>query len=97
MSQLFYDWPWKTSLPRLGFVGLGNMGAALATRLVGQSLSVFDNDPTKCDTFAVDGVEVAFCFSDFSDEKKDDAREKFLQGVRHRSLPVLASVGASLC
>ena len=59
MSKLSYDWPWKTSSPRLGFVGLGNMGAALATRLASQSLSVFDNDPTKCDAFAVDGVEVA--------------------------------------
>ena len=59
MSQLSHDWPWKTSLPRLGFVGLGNMGAALAMRLVGQSLSVFDNDPAKCDAFAVEGVEVA--------------------------------------
>ena len=58
MSQLSYDWPWKTSSPRLGFVGLGNMGAALAMRLVGQSLSVFDSDPAKCDAFAGDGVEV---------------------------------------
>ena len=49
MSQLSDDWPWKTSLPRLGFVGLGNMGASLAMRLVGQSLSVFDSDPAKCD------------------------------------------------
>ena len=59
MSKLSYDWPWRTSSPRLGFVGLGNMGAALATRLASQSLSVFDNDPTKCDAFAVGGVEVA--------------------------------------
>ena len=59
MSKLSYNWLWKTSSPRLGFVGLGNMGAALAMRLAGQSLSVFDNDPTKCDAFAVDGVEVA--------------------------------------
>ena len=59
MSKLSYDWPWTTSSPRLGFVGLGNMGAALATRLAGQSLSVFDIDPTKCDAFDVDGVEVA--------------------------------------
>ena len=59
MSQLSDDWPWKTSSPRLGFVGLGNMGAALAMRLVGQSLSVFDSDPAKCDAFAGDGVEVA--------------------------------------
>ena len=59
MSKLSYNWPWKTSSPRLGFVGLGNMGAALATRLTSQYLSVFDNDPTKCDAFAADGVEVA--------------------------------------
>ena len=59
MSQLSDDLPWKTSSPRLGFVGLGNMGAALAMRLVGQSLSVFDSDPAKCDAFAGDNVEVA--------------------------------------
>jgi len=59
MKQLSYDWPWKKSLPRLGFVGLGNMGAALAMRLVGQPLSVFDNDPAKCDVFASKGVDVA--------------------------------------
>ena len=59
MKQLSYDWPWKKSLPRLGFVGLGNMGAALAMRLVGQPLSVFDTDPAKGDVFAGEGVNVA--------------------------------------
>jgi len=66
MTQLSYDWPWKTSLPRLGFVGLGNMGAALAMRLVDQSLSVFDSDPAKCDAFAGDGVEVAGSLSEIA-------------------------------
>ena len=59
MKQLSYDWPWKKSSPRLGFVGLGNMGAALAMRLVGQPLSVFDTDPAKVDVFAGEGVNVA--------------------------------------
>jgi len=59
MKQLSYDWPWKKSSPRLGFVGLGNMGAALAMRLVGQPLSVFDTDPAKGDVFAGEGVNVA--------------------------------------
>jgi len=59
MQQLSYDWPWTKSSPRLGFIGLGNMGAALAMRLVGQPLSVFDNDPAKCDVFASKGVDVA--------------------------------------
>jgi 3-hydroxyisobutyrate dehydrogenase len=59
MQQLSYDWPWTKSSPRLGFIGLGNMGAALAMRLVGQPLSVFDNDPAKCDVFANKGVDVA--------------------------------------
>ena len=68
MSKLSYDWPWKTSSPRLGFVGLGNMGAALATRLARQSLSVFDNDPTKCDAFAVDGVEVAGSLTELANQ-----------------------------
>ena len=59
MKQLSYDWPWKKSSPRLGFVGLGNMGAALAMRLVGQPLSVFDTDPAKGNVFAGEGVNVA--------------------------------------
>jgi len=59
MQQLSYDWPWTKSSPRLGFIGLGNMGAALAMRLVGQPLSVFDNDLAKCDVFASKGVDVA--------------------------------------
>ena len=58
-KKLLYDWPWEKSSPRLGFVGLGNMGAALAMRLVGQPLSVFDADPAKVDVFAGEGVNVA--------------------------------------
>ncbi len=59
MKHLSYDWPWKKSSPRLGFAGLGNMGAALAMRLVGQPLSVFDIDPAKADVFAGESVNVA--------------------------------------
>ena len=59
MKQLSYDWPWKKSSPRLGFIGLGNMGTALAMRLVGQPLSVFDTDSSKVDVFASVGVNVA--------------------------------------
>ena len=59
MKQLSYDWPWKKSSPRLGFIGLGNMGTALAMRLVGQPLSVFDTDSSKGDVFAGVGVNVA--------------------------------------
>ena len=50
---------WQNAAPRLGFVGLGNMGAALAMRLVGQPLSVFDADPEKSAVFAADDVAVA--------------------------------------
>ena len=49
----------QNAAPRLGFVGLGNMGAALAMRLVGQPLSVFDADPKKSAAFAGDDVAVA--------------------------------------
>ena len=59
MKQLSYDWPWKKSSPRLGFIGLGNMGTALAMRLVGQSLYVFDTDSAKGNVFAGVGVNVA--------------------------------------
>ena len=59
MKQLSYGWSWKKSSPRLGFIGLGNMGTALAMRLVGQPLSVFDADPSKGDVFVSDGVNVA--------------------------------------
>ena len=50
---------WQNAVPRLGFVGLGNMGAALAMRLVGQPLSVFDADPEKSAAFTSDDVAVA--------------------------------------
>jgi phosphoglycerate dehydrogenase-like enzyme len=40
MQQSSPSRSWQNAVPRLGFVGLGNMGAALAMRLVGQPLSV---------------------------------------------------------
>ena len=59
MQQSSPSWSWQNAVPRLGFVGLGNMGAALAMRLVGQPLSVFDADPEKSAAFAADDVAVA--------------------------------------
>ena len=59
MQQSSPSRSWQNAVPRLGFVGLGNMGAALAMRLVGQSLSVFDADPEKSAVFAADDVAVA--------------------------------------
>ena len=58
MKELSYSWSWQKSLPRLGFVGLGNMGAALASRLIDQSLSVFDSDTKRCITLAKRGYTV---------------------------------------
>ena len=59
MQRSSPSWSWQNAAPRLGFVGLGNMGAALAMRLVGQPLSVFDADPEKSAVFAADDVTVA--------------------------------------
>ena len=59
MQQSLPSRSWQNAVPRLGFVGLGNMGAALAMRLVGQPLSVFDADPEKSAVFAADDVAVA--------------------------------------
>ncbi|MBL6601410.1 MAG: NAD(P)-dependent oxidoreductase, partial [Candidatus Puniceispirillum sp.] len=59
MQQSSPSRSWQNAAPRLGFVGLGNMGAALAMRLVGQPLSVFDADPEKSAAFAADDVAVA--------------------------------------
>ena len=59
MQQSSPSRSWQNAAPRLGFVGLGNMGAALAMRLVGQPLSVFDADPEKSAAFAADDVTVA--------------------------------------
>ena len=59
MQQSSPSRSWQNAAPRLGFVGLGNMGAALAMRLVGQPLSVFDADPEKSAVFAADDVAVA--------------------------------------
>lgn len=47
--------------PKVGFVGLGNMGAAMATRLVeaGFDVAVYNRSPAKCDDLAARGATVA--------------------------------------
>jgi 3-hydroxyisobutyrate dehydrogenase len=48
------------SLPRIGYVGLGVMGGALARRLLREhKLTVFDLSPERCAEFAALGVTVA--------------------------------------
>jgi 3-hydroxyisobutyrate dehydrogenase-like beta-hydroxyacid dehydrogenase len=59
MQQISYPWFRQNLAPRLGFIGLGNMGAALAMRLVGQPLWVFDSDPDKLGSFARKNITVA--------------------------------------
>ena len=49
---------------RIGFIGLGNMGAALAMRLLGSSLVVFDHDSAKMTPFIKAG---AVCAADLAD------------------------------
>ena len=44
--------------PKIGFIGLGNMGAALAMRLLDPSLMVYDPDQTAMTPF-VDGGAIA--------------------------------------
>ena len=43
----------------VGFIGLGNMGSALAMRLLSPSLTVFDNDPDRTTPFVDGGAIVA--------------------------------------
>jgi len=59
MQQISQSWFWQNTFPRLGFIGLGNMGAALAMRLAGQPLLVFDSDAEKTAIFAINNVTVA--------------------------------------
>ena len=58
MEQKSHFWSWRDASPRLGFVGLGNMGAALAMQLVDQPLSVFDTDLKKSEIFVKSDVKV---------------------------------------
>ena len=44
--------------PKIGFIGLGNMGAALAMRLLDPDLMVYDPDQTAMKPF-VDGGAIA--------------------------------------
>ena len=44
--------------PKIGFIGLGNMGAALAMRLLDPALMVYDPDQTAMKPF-VDGGAIA--------------------------------------
>jgi 3-hydroxyisobutyrate dehydrogenase-like beta-hydroxyacid dehydrogenase len=49
-----------TGEPRVGVVGLGNMGGAIAGRLArGGPVTGFDTDPARRDAAAADGIEVA--------------------------------------
>ena len=59
MKQISQSVSWKNEIPRLGFVGLGNMGAALAMRLLDQPLLVLDSDLEKSAVFAKNNVNVA--------------------------------------
>jgi 3-hydroxyisobutyrate dehydrogenase len=46
--------------PRIGFIGLGAMGSALATRLAGQAeLTVFDLDPARAEPLVAAGATAA--------------------------------------
>jgi 3-hydroxyisobutyrate dehydrogenase len=68
MNQLPSSWSWDGQRPRLGFIGLGNMGAALAMRLSAQPLSVFDTDPTKTAPFAAAGAQIAGSMADLAQQ-----------------------------
>jgi len=49
-----------TEQPRVGVVGLGNMGGVIAARLAGSGpVTGFDPDGERCDTAAGNGIEVA--------------------------------------
>ena len=45
---------------KVGFIGVGNMGCALASRLIGKiPLTVFDKDTKRLDVWDQEGVTVA--------------------------------------
>ena len=45
---------------KVGFIGIGNMGGALASRLIGKiPLTVFDTDIKRLDVWDQEGVTVA--------------------------------------
>lgn len=56
-------------MTRVGFVGLGSMGSALARRLVGHvDLTVFDRDQKQVETFRRDGVSGASSIAELGAE-----------------------------
>ena len=67
MQEISEAWTWQNSTPRIGFVGLGNMGFALAKRLADQPLSVFDSDPEKSSVFTKNNVTVAASLSEIAE------------------------------
>jgi L-threonate 2-dehydrogenase len=57
---------------RIGIIGLGLMGTALAERLVDAGITVigFDIDPNRCDAFRDDGRKVAASASDLASQSQ---------------------------
>jgi putative dehydrogenase len=57
---------------RIGIIGLGLTGTALAERLVGAGIGVigFDIDPNRCDAFTDGGRKVATSASDLADQSQ---------------------------
>jgi putative dehydrogenase len=57
---------------RIGIIGLGLMGTALAERLIGAGMAVigFDIDPNRCDAFRDDGGKVATSASDLAGQSR---------------------------
>ena len=67
MTDLSIFYPLNTN-PRIGFIGLGNMGSALAMRLLEPSLMVFDSDRNKMKPFTKKGAIGAKNVSDIGKE-----------------------------
>jgi NADP-dependent 3-hydroxy acid dehydrogenase YdfG len=57
------------STPAVGFIGLGNMGSAMATRLLeaGFDVTVYNRSPGKSDALAARGATVVVCAGDVRD------------------------------
>src|ERR1700686_4755209 len=57
---------------RIGIIGLGLMGTALAERLVGAGIAVigYDIDPNRCDTFRDDGRTITASASDLAGQSQ---------------------------
>ncbi len=66
---------------KVGFIGLGNMGSRIATRLLdrGYQLSVYDMDPAKAEAIAAHGGEATKNILELARAFTPDQRE-FLLG-----------------